>query len=128
MTWLSSGDLSWMRDMQEQWLSDTVVVMRRTDTSDGMGGYSESWAAVGTAMGRVRPQNLRGRAEVVTGGQPTSLQRWDITLEQGTDVGVDDRVTCNGRVYEVQRVNNDETWQTAVRVEAITYNEESARE
>lgn len=130
---LGAADLSWMRDVQAQLRPSSGTIYRFTEsaaTSDGMGGYSDAeanWLAVGTSTIRVRPMDLRGRVEMVTGGQVTSIGRWDITLDYDAVVTVKDRIKTGDRVYEVMRINNDESWLTAVRVEAITYNEESSR-
>lgn len=121
---LSSSDLAWMRDIQEQALPGSVVVQRKTYASDGMGGFSETWAAVGTVDGRIYPQRERGMAEGVAGAQVLSMTRWWATLPVGTDVLARDRLLYQSRTWEVVRVNNDEMWQTAVRCELEAYNEE----
>lgn len=130
---LGNADLSWMRDIQARIRPGMGTIYRFTPgtaTSDGMGGFNDaedSWEAVGTSTLRVRPMDLRGRGEYVTGGQVTAVAQWDITLEYDCDVKPQDRIKTGDRVYEVTRINNDETWLTAVRVEAISYNEESSR-
>jgi hypothetical protein len=130
---IRAANLSWMRDMQAQIRPDSGTIYRFSEgaaTSDGMGGYNDAesnWLAVGTSTLRVRPMDLRGRGEVTTGGQLISLNRWDLTLDYDAVVTPKDRIKSSDRVYEITRINNDETWQTAVRVEAVTYNEETSR-
>jgi hypothetical protein len=122
-----------MRDVQALIRPDSGTIYRFTEgtaTSDGVGGYDDTeanWLSVGTSTLRVRPMDLSGRGEYVTGGQVTALARWDITLDDDAVVRPQDRIKTGDRVYEVTRINNDETWLTAVRVEAITYNEETNR-
>lgn len=130
---IGAADLSWMRDLQERIRPDMGTIYRFTEgtaTADGMGGYNDAeanWLSVGTSTLRARPMDLSGRGEIVTGGQVTSLSRWDLTLDDDANVTPKDRIKSGDRVYEVTRINNDETWLTAVRVEAITYNEEQSR-
>jgi len=130
---IGAADLSWMRDMQERIRPASGTIYRftaGTATADGMGGFSDaeaSWLAVGTSTLRARPMDLRGRGETVVGGQTTAMSRWDLTLDHDAVVTASDRIKSADRVYEITRVNNDESWLTAVRVEAITFNEESSR-
>lgn len=130
---LDDSDLTWMRDLQGRIRPDSGTIYRFTEgtaTADGMGGFSDTeanWLSVGTSSLRVRPMDLRGRGELVTGGQVTALGRWDITLDDDAVVTPKDRIKTGDRVYEIVRINNDESWLTAVRVEAITYNEEVSR-
>ena len=122
---LSNGDLTWMRATQELAQPGTVVIERYTYTSDGQGGYSEVWAAVGTATGRIYPMVRRGAGEIVAGAQIISETSWFATFPVGTDVTAKDRLRYNSRTWEVMRVNNDEMWQTAVRCELSSQNEEA---
>jgi hypothetical protein len=120
---IGAAQLTWMRDVQ-------ALIRPDSGTIDGVGGYDDTEAnglRVGTSTLRVRPMDLSGRGEYVTGGQVTALARWDITLDDDAVVRPQDRIKTGDRVYEVTRINNDETWLTAVRVEAITYNEETNR-
>lgn len=122
---ISNGDLTWMRATQELAQPGTVVIERYTYTSDGQGGYSEVWAAVGTAVGRISPMVRRGASEIVAGAQVISETSWFATFPVGTNVTAKDRLRYNSRTWEVMRVNNDEMWQTAVRCELSSQNEEA---
>ena len=124
MSLLTAGNLTWMADVQEQAMPGTVVIERYTRSSDGQGGVYETWAAVGTAVGRIYPRERMGMGEQVTGAQVMSVSDWWGTLPSGTDVTAKDRLYYSGRTWEVVRVNNDEDWQTAVRCECRAMNEE----
>lgn len=113
-----------MRTLQERILPGTVVIQRHTLTRDAMGGFSEAWAAVGTATARLYPEGLRTQSEPVVGVRVTSETRWFATFPAATDVTAQDRLLAGGRTFEVVRVNNGEMWQTAVRCECVAYNEE----
>lgn len=121
---LTTDDLAYLRATQELALPGSVVVQRKTYASDGMGGFSETWAVLGTVDGRIYPQRDRGAGELVAGGQVLSVTRWWATLPVGTNVSARDRLLYQSRTWEVIRVNNDQMWQTAVRCELEAYNEE----
>lgn len=125
-TLLGAADLSWMRDVQQQAMPNTsVVIYRMVATPDGMGGFSETWAAVGTVDGRIYSMNSRAFAEQDAGGQLVSTTRWYGTLPTGTDVTARDQLGANGRKWLVVSVNNDQDWQTACRCELQALNEDA---
>lgn len=101
----------------------TIVIQRRTLTQDSMHGFSETWAAVGTVIGRIYPRNNQSN-EYVAGDRVTAETQWYATAPVGTDVIAEDRLSYESRTWEVVGVNNDEMWQTAVRCECTALNEE----
>ncbi len=121
---LTTSGLAWMRSMQLQAMPGTVVIQRHTLTRDSMGGFTETWAAVGTVTARIYPQNNQ-RSEYVAGERVAAETRWNITMPVGTDVSAEDRIAYQSRTWEVVGVNNDEMWQTAVRCECIALDEEN---
>jgi len=121
---LTAAELSAMREVEESVMSSTGIIKRRTLASDGMGGYTETWAAVGTVDCDVWQINQRGNREPVTGGQVVSKSDWFITVPYNTDLTARDRVEVDGRTFEITFVPNDSSWLTALRAEAVTYNEE----
>lgn len=125
MALLSSADLTYMQGVQDTAQPGTVMIERYTYTSDGQGGYTETWAAVGTVTGRIYPMVRRGNAEGAAGAQVISETVWVATFPIGTDVTAKDRLRYNARTWEVLRTNNDEMWQTAVRCELSSQNEEA---
>ena len=134
MPLLSAAQITKMKTTQDVGMPDTAIIKRftvGTATADGMGGYNTGtaeWVAVGTADARLRPIVRRGENEFVTGGQPTQILQWWVTMPLATDVLARDRVHVGTRVFEVNSVNNDESWATAIRAEVTSYGEESARE
>jgi len=112
-----------MRGLQQRAMPGAVVIQRHTLTRDAMGGFTESWAAIGTAIGRIYPQNNQ-QSEAVAGNRIGSETRWNATFPVGTDVTAEDRLLYQSRTWEVKGVNNDEMWQTAVRCECTALNEE----
>lgn len=120
---LTAGELAQMQATQTAALPGTVVIERYALTADGMGGYSEAWTAAGTVQGRIYPAS--GGSERVTGGQPASSVQWWGTFPVGTSLTAKDRLRYAGRTFEVLAVNNGEMWQTAVRAELLSLNEEA---
>lgn len=122
---LTAAELLSMRDVEETAMSSTCIIKRRTLTSDGMGGYTEGWNAVGTVVCDIWQINERGdREQTVNGSQPISKAKWFITLPYDTNVVAADRIEVDSRTFEATFVPNDSSWLTALRAEAVTYNEE----
>lgn len=120
---LSASDLAYMRGLQNQAMPGTVVIERYTLTSDGAGGYTETWTAAGTVTGRIYPRRMQGE-ERITGGQVVSETDWFATLPVGTVIDARDRLLYDNRTWEVVRVNNSEMYITAIRCELQSHNEE----
>lgn len=121
---LTAAELTAMRTIEESAQSSTAIIHRHTLTGDGMGGQSESWAAVGTVdcdLWQISRTSLR---ETPTGGQITQVGDWYITVPWDTTITAKDRVIIGGRTYEVTFVPTNSSWLTALRVEARSLNEE----
>jgi head-tail adaptor len=123
-TAIRADELTWMRSERLRLMPEPVQVQRATLAADGYGGQSETWTTTATVLGLIYPVNSRTFGESATGGQVTSTTRWFASLPTTTDVIASDRIVYDGRSWEVLSVNNDVTWQTAVRCELSAYNEE----
>ena len=116
MPLLSAGELSAMRTVQNETLPGTAVISRNSPTSDGMGGWTDAWAAVGTVDGRVAPASESG-AERLVAERITAEDAWVITLPHDTDVTARDRIVIDSRTFEVV-APLPHSWTTALRVVA----------
>ena len=114
---LTAAELADMRTVQDQAMAGTCVITRKTLTSDGMGGFTETWAAAGTVVGRVWPATESG-AESLMADRITESDAWVITVPYATDVTAKDRITADGRTFEVVSAIAH-TWETARRVVAV---------
>ena len=123
MPMLRTNDLYRMRQEQLKYLPGTAVIYRATLVSDGMGGQEETWSPIGTASCRIMPRKIEDR-EFPAGSQLVSKMAWVVTLPHGTAVKAEDLIKIGSRTYEIISVNNDQSYQTAVRVDVISYNEE----
>lgn len=114
---LTAAELAEMRSVQDEAMAASCVISRKTLVSDGMGGFTETWAASGTVSCRVWPAGESG-AERLVADRITEDDVWVITLPYATDVVAKDRITADGRTWEV--VNPiAHTWETARRVVAV---------
>lgn len=124
MSLLTAADLAYMDATQREAMPGTVVIERNTLADNGMGGSYEGWNAIGTVIGRIYPKAIPGGSEMMAGAQETSLVRWAGSFPLGTDVLANDRLFYGSRTWEVISTNNDEMWQTDVRCELESMNEE----
>lgn len=113
---LSAGELAAMRSEQSDTLPGTAVISRNTPTSDGMGGWTDAWAAVGTVDGRLAAASESG-AERLVAERITEEDAWVITLPYNADVTARDRVQIDSRTFEVV-APLPHSWTTALRVVA----------
>lgn len=115
----SATELDAMRSTLEASLPDTAQVRRKTLTSDGMGGQTESWATVATVACRVAPS---GRPEErAVAERLASVSVWTVTLPALTDVRAVDRLVVGARTFEVVGVlaRSDEVGRRVVCVEVV---------
>ena len=120
---LTAAELAVMRTVEQSAMSSTAVIKRVTNTPDGTGSFTESFAAIGTVVCDVWA--VSQRVEVIGGAQILSRGDWYITVPYGTDVKATDIIDVGSKSFEVTFVPSGATWQTAMRVEANTFNEEN---
>lgn len=122
---LSAAELAAMRDIEELVMPSTGVIERYGLTSDGIGGFTEAWAAVGTVSCDLWPVNQREERERFrSGGQIISKSDWFVTVPFDTNITAADRIVVDGRSFEIVFVPSDRSWSTALRCEAVAHNEE----
>lgn len=114
---LSAAELTALRSTLTASLPGTVNVERVSLTSDGMGGSTESWAVVVGAAARVSP-SISGEDRIV-GGKDVSEAPWTVTLPQGTDVSVRDRIVAGSVTYEVVATSGTRSFDTCVRCACV---------
>jgi len=82
----------------ESLLNNTFTVEKRARTGDGQGGWTISYIASGTVLGRIRPATANER--VVADAEQQQITHVLYVLA-GEDVARGDRVTCGELVVEV---------------------------
>lgn len=120
---LSAAELASMRAVEATAMSSTAIIYRYTPSADGLGGFTQAWAAVGTVVCDLWPAN-RGMQETPGGAQLLSRGEWYITVPYDTVVTAKDRIKIGSRSFEVTFVPNNRSWDTGLRVEANSHNEE----
>jgi head-tail adaptor len=112
---LTASDLTAMRATLGASLPGTAIIQRSTQASDGMGGVTDAWAAVGTVSARVSPSGM-GLDDLV-GGEAVNVTPWVVTVPHGTSVTDRDRLAVEGQTFEVVGVDSPRSYATAIRVQ-----------
>ena len=120
---LSAAEIASMRATQATAWPDSVIVIRASGTVDGMGGYTQGTAAIGTVAGRIMPMNSISASELLGAAQPVSAERYWLTVAYDADVNVQDTVKVGGQLLYVTEVNLDVGWETAKRCKLTTQNQ-----
>lgn len=123
----STDDLTFMRQTQTDALPGTAVIYSTLGTvSDGQGGFYDGTVAIGTVPARLYPRTNRiAQESAANGAQVISLTQWWITMPWDTTVDASHRISMDGRTWEIQSLNNDEHWRTAIRCQVNALNEEN---
>ena len=109
MAFLSSAELNDMRDHAEATLPTTCEIDYVTRTADGMGGFTQSWTARGTAIAcRLTPARLGSHSDI-TADTLLEGQTWTLSVPYDQTVAVDDKVIVNSSTYRVSQVNTGES-------------------
>lgn len=112
---LSAADMTAMKATLDASLPDTATVYRVTRTSDGAGGSTDAWAAVGSAVAcRISPVT-RG-AELTIANRLEAVAPWVLTLPAATDVITKDQLRTSLRTFEVIAVLAARSWEISRRV------------
>ncbi len=113
---LSTADLTSMRAQIALSLPETCSISRNTPASDGMGGWSESWANLATGVAcRLSPAGSTTEGELAA--RLAAESGWVITLPTGQDVTTKDRLSVGTRLFEVVGVLA-RSWELSRRVVA----------
>ena len=113
---LTTAELTAIKAVQDQAMPDTCTISRKSLTSDGMGGYTETWSDLATgvscrlASARYRPE------EAAIADKFAGRTLWMLTLPAGTDITNEDRVVISSTTYEVAGMLSAGSWKTALRV------------
>lgn len=108
---LSNAELAALRNVQATTMRDVAIVKRATQTADGMGGFTETWATAYTTVCRIAPA---GSKDVqLLAGRLNEKSAWRITVPQSTDVTEADRIEVGARSFEILQVLDMRTYETA---------------
>lgn len=102
---LTARELGDIRNMANDWLPGTAIVLSDVGTRDTGAGHSESWQASGTVSCRVRKEQQAREVEI--GGAIRSVVPVPISLPWDCGVNARNRLTIDDTSYEV--LGTDET-------------------
>ncbi len=105
---LTATDLALLRNAAASARKTTIQVQRRTDTPDGAGGRTSSWATIATVDGLVRASNGR---EIELAGRLGTTTEVTALLPNGTDVKAADRLVTGGQTLQITAVLTPRTWE-----------------
>lgn len=103
-----------MRSTQELNMPETAYIQSLTATSDGQGGFTESWQTIKTVAARIGEP--KGDAEKEVAGRIETGKVVIITLPYDVEVELDNQIQINEINYRVHWTNKDKSNITALRV------------
>jgi hypothetical protein len=107
---LSNSELAYMRDSIGELLPDTCNILSGTITPDGFGGVSLTWGTA-TASVACRLDIVKStEGEAVQAAGVRAYQEVRLSLPYDTTLTTTQRVQHGGFTYNVQSVNNDQSW------------------
>jgi len=113
---ISAGELTAMRAVAEQAMTATCTIQTFTNTPDGMGGFSQSWANTYTSVVcRLAARNVAG-SDQLEGDQFKAVTSWVLTVPYDQVVTVQNRVVIGGDTFEVESLQDDHDYRTARRL------------
>jgi len=111
---LTATELASMRDdLEGLVLPDKGYILTLTQTSDGQGGFTDSWGTA-TAYTRCRLDFLNG-TEAVFGGALKPFSGWNLTVPHDTSLTTEQRFLLNGDTYAVVEIDGDKSWSLFLR-------------
>jgi len=112
MSLITNDDLSWMRDTLELTMPGTCYILAGTSTSDGMGGFSQSWGTIGTSICRL---DIKGGREAQAGGGYIPFTETILTLPHDAVITNTNRIKFDDDIYNVVTVYDDRSWHASTR-------------
>tara|TARA_R110000824_G_scaffold68237_7_gene176636 strand:+ start:818 stop:1189 length:372 start_codon:yes stop_codon:yes gene_type:complete len=113
---LSTGDLERMRNGLESLLPDTCTIQSVTQTGDGLGGQTSSWANTATNV-ECRLDQVDQRARnAEDGDQQVAVADWFVTLHHDQAITLAQRIVTATLTLHPIRMNTDRSWKAGTRV------------
>lgn len=96
---------------------DVVTVERATESADGFGGYTPSWATQATIHGLIE---TTGGGEDIEGGRLEPTETVIITCHYRNDILASDRLVIDSENYNISRIENIDRRSRFLRIYAET--------
>lgn len=112
---LSTLELAQLRADQAGYWPDTCTIQTVTRTSDGQGGYTDSWANTYTSVAcRLAPEQGK-YVESLEGEQLTVITSWVLTVAYNQALDETMRVVHGSETYEIVQLEDTHSYRTAKR-------------
>lgn len=113
MTFLSDAELAAIRADVLNLLPDTCNLLTVTNTSDGQGGFTQTWGTVDTCV-KCRLDPIRG-SEQIAGEAIRPFHTFVLTLPYDVTITEQYRVEIGTYTYNVTSIDPNKSWRASVR-------------
>lgn len=114
---LNNSELSYMREAVEQLMPDTCNLLTATNTADGSGGVTTTWGTASASVAcRMDYKTDTQQDEKITAFSVRPYSGFMLSIPYNTTINTEYRVEHGGFTYNVQAVNNDQSWIAVKRV------------
>ena len=114
MVALTSAELTYMRECTEDLMPDTCNILTVTQTSDGQGGWTETWGTATTGQ-KCRFDNVMA-SERLGGGAVQPFHSYWVSLPYNTAITTEQRIEKGSDTFAVTSVDDDKSWNAVTRV------------
>lgn len=97
-------------------LRHRVTIEEVTQTTDGQGGYTETWAEIGKAWADIKPLKAYEKFQAAKFEVPVSHK---ITMRYRTDITEANRLVYDNRVFEIKGILNEDEDSAFLIISAI---------
>lgn len=114
---ISTAQLTKMRSQVEELLPDTCVIQSSANSTDSMGGVTQTYTAVsgGTVSCRVDPLgNRTAQLELYAQREATKILQ-QLTVPYDAPLSTDYRVVTGGNTYEIIQLDVVHSWNVSKR-------------
>ena len=112
---LTDAELEAIRSAIEELLPDTCDVLSVTRTSDGQGGFTETWGTV-TADLPCRLDIAKPGTQPIFGASVQPFQGYVMTVNHAGTVTTSNRILKDGYTFEVVSVDFAKSWDGSRRI------------
>lgn len=124
MSFFTDADLSWMQDEVEKTLPDTCNILTMTKTSDGQGGWTESWGTATAGVACRVDAMASSDSDTVVGESERVYDRYVVTLPHDTTISEYNRIEVNDYTLSIDAVDHPKSEATCLRVYAYELSEQ----
>jgi head-tail adaptor len=106
-----------MRAVSELTFDQSCAVSRNTQSSNGFGGFTDSWSTVATVQAHIREES--GPNEAAIDPSMRARSRFMVWLPYATDVRPTDRLIIGAYTYEVTDIDIGKSWNLCLQAHCV---------